>query len=65
MEPKAKYPLPNNIIIDKPTSLNNIIGAQQQQTEIQVLAPKNAACKTCVTLQEVPVEIELYRPPKV
>jgi hypothetical protein len=26
MEPKAKYPLPNNIIIDKPTSLNNIIG---------------------------------------
>ena len=63
MEPKAKYPLPSNIIIDKPTSLNNIIGAQQQQTELQVLAPENDAYETSVTLQEVPVEVELYHPP--
>jgi hypothetical protein len=78
MEPKAKYPLPNNSIIDKPTSLNNIIGAQHQQTELQVLAPENDAYETCVTLQEVPmastveevptpdqpmVEVELVHPP--
>ena len=63
MEPKAKYPLPNNIIIDKPTSLNNIIGAQYHQTELQVLTPDNDAYETCVTLQEVPVEVELYHPP--
>ena len=56
MEPKAKYPLPNNIIIDKPTSLNNIIGAQYHQTELQVLTPDNDAYETCVTLQEVPVK---------
>jgi hypothetical protein len=30
---------------------------------MQVLTPDNDAYETCVTLQEVPVEVELYHPP--
>ena len=77
MEPKTRYPLPNNMVIDKNTSLNEIIGKQYHQTELQVLAPESDAYETCVTLQEVPmantveevstpnhpVEGEIYHPP--
>jgi hypothetical protein len=66
MEPKAKYPLPNNIIINKPTSLSEIVGARYHQTELQVLALETDAYETNVTLQEVPVTstfVEATTPP--
>jgi hypothetical protein len=56
MDPKAKYPLATDIIITKPTSLNEIVMTSYNQTELQILAPESGAYETSITLQEVPLE---------
>jgi hypothetical protein len=55
MDTKAKYSLPVDTIVTNPTTFNELVTNQHQQTELQVLQPETGSYDTSITLEEVPL----------